>query len=191
MVKLGCRPTSSAWRRRMRAAIEWKVPSPAHPFRHAADDGGDTLLHLARGLVGEGHRQDLPGPGFAEIEQMGDPRGQHPGLAGAGAGQHQYRAVGGLDRLALFGVQPVQIGRGRHGGRGPGRGRRGRGQRGRGRRLVPAGGVERIAGHAQACGFGRRPMTRPSAGGRGRPAWAAPMSPKSRIRCGGMAAVRR
>jgi hypothetical protein len=33
---------------------------------------------------------------------MGDARGQHAGLAGAGAGQHQHRAVERLDRLALL-----------------------------------------------------------------------------------------
>ena len=37
------------------------------------------------------------GPGAAGQQDMGEPRGQHAGLAGAGAGQHQHRAV---DRLA-------------------------------------------------------------------------------------------
>ncbi len=62
---------------------------PGHPLGDAADEGGDTLLHLAGGLVGEGHRQDLRGPGLAGGEQVGDPRGEHACLAGAGAGEHE------------------------------------------------------------------------------------------------------
>ena len=42
---------------------------------------------------------------------MRDARGQNAGLAGAGAGQHQYRAVKRFDRFALLGIEPVQIGR--------------------------------------------------------------------------------
>ena len=52
-----------------------------------------------------------PRPGAAEAENMGDARGQHAGLAGAGAGQHQHRAVERLDRLALLGIEPGEIGR--------------------------------------------------------------------------------
>ena len=40
---------------------------------------------------------------------MRDARGQHPRLAGACACQHQHRPVQGLDRLALFGVEPGEI----------------------------------------------------------------------------------
>ena len=32
---------------------------PGHALDRAAGDGGDALLHLARGLVGEGHGEDL------------------------------------------------------------------------------------------------------------------------------------
>src|SRR5690606_11307005 len=60
-----------------------------------------------------------------------DAGGQHPRLAGAGAGQHQHRAFGGLHREALFRVQPGEIvgraslaGAGRHGARGDARYRR-------------------------------------------------------------------
>ena len=54
-------------------------------------------------------------------EDVGDAGGQHARLAGAGAGQHQHRAVERLDRLALLGVEAGEIGRGRaraHGARG-------------------------------------------------------------------------
>ena len=37
---------------------------------------------------------------------MGEPRGQHPGLAGAGAGKHQQRALGGGDGFPLRLVIP-------------------------------------------------------------------------------------
>ena len=36
---------------------------PLHAFDHAADQGADALLHLARGLVGEGDAQHLARPG--------------------------------------------------------------------------------------------------------------------------------
>ncbi len=83
---------------------------PLHPLHHAADEGADALLHLARRLVGEGDGEDLPGPGSAGGEDVGQPGGQHAGLAGAGAGQHQHRTIDGEHRLALFGIEPGQIG---------------------------------------------------------------------------------
>ena len=43
---------------------------------------------------------------------MGEARRQHARLAGAGAGQHQHRAVERLDRLPLLRVQPGEIGAG-------------------------------------------------------------------------------
>ena len=39
----------------------------------------------------------------------GEARGEHAGLAGAGAGQHQQRAVERFRRLALFRVQAVEV----------------------------------------------------------------------------------
>ena len=42
---------------------------------------------------------------------MSEPRSQHPGLAGAGAGQHQNRPVDGFDGGTLAVVEYVQIGR--------------------------------------------------------------------------------
>ncbi len=55
------------------------------------------LLHLARGLVGEGDGENLRGVGEAGGEDMRDAGGQNARLAGAGAGEHQNRALGRLD----------------------------------------------------------------------------------------------
>ena len=82
---------------------------PRHALDHLADVLADPLLHLARRLVGEGDGEDFGGAGAAEAEDMRDARGQHPRLAGSGAGQHQHRAVQRLDRKLLLGVQPRQI----------------------------------------------------------------------------------
>jgi hypothetical protein len=82
---------------------------PGHALDRAADENADALLHLARRLVGEGHRQDLRGIGEAEIENMGDAGGQNPGLAGARAGQNQNRALDGFDRIGLLGIEAREI----------------------------------------------------------------------------------
>ena len=92
--------------------MAWKVPSQGMPSADAAEQHADALLHLARGLVGEGHRQDLRGVGEAGGDEVGDAGGEHARLAGAGAGQHQHGAVGGLDGAALLRVEAGQIGRG-------------------------------------------------------------------------------
>ena len=82
---------------------------PGHALDHAADDLADAVLHLARRLVGEGDGEDLAGPGAAGGEDMGDAHGEHAGLAGAGAGQHQDRAVERLDGFALLGIEAGEI----------------------------------------------------------------------------------
>ena len=76
-----------------------------HPLDRAADHLADALLHLARGLVGEGDAEDLARPGAAGTDDMRQPRGQRRGLAGARAGQHQHRPFGRQHRLALRRVQ--------------------------------------------------------------------------------------
>ncbi len=72
-----------------------------HPFGGAADHRFEALAHLARCLVGKGDREQLGGKGAAGREDVGEPGGQHPGLAGAGAGQHQHRPFDRLDGAAL------------------------------------------------------------------------------------------
>ena len=108
MVKLDCRPTSSAWPRSILAATEWKVPSHGMPSS-APPEIADALAHLARGLVGEGDGENLARPGFASGDQMGEARGQRRGLAGAGAGEDEDRPFGGQHGLALRRVQALQI----------------------------------------------------------------------------------
>ena len=66
-------------------------------FGGAADHRLEPLAHLARRLVGEGDGEQLAGIGAAGRQDMREPGGQHPGLAGAGAGQHQHRPVDRLD----------------------------------------------------------------------------------------------
>jgi hypothetical protein len=58
--------------------VERRHPHQPGP---AADQVGDALLHLARGLVGERDGDDLTGVHVAGGQQVGDPVGQHPGLA--------------------------------------------------------------------------------------------------------------
>ena len=83
---------------------------PRHALDGAADELADALLHLARRLVGEGDGEDLAGEGAAGGEDVGDARRQHARLAGAGAGQHQHRAVERFDGRALLGIEAVEIG---------------------------------------------------------------------------------
>ena len=82
-----------------------------HPHRSRArrpDQVGDPLLHLAGGLVREGDREDLPRLRAAGGQQVGDPPGQHPGLAGAGAGDHQQRRTAVLDGRPLRAVEALE-----------------------------------------------------------------------------------
>ena len=94
MVKSDLSPTISAWRRRIFTPMEWNVPSHGMPSTTPPTMLADSGLHLARRLVGEGDGQNLAGPGAAGRQNMGDAHGEHAGLAGTGAGQHQHRAVG-------------------------------------------------------------------------------------------------
>jgi hypothetical protein len=84
---------------------------PGHALDDAADQIADARLHLARRLVGEGDGEDLVRPRPSHAQEMRDARGQRPGLAGAGAGEHEHRPVERLDRFALGGVERVEIGR--------------------------------------------------------------------------------
>ena len=81
---------------------------PRHPFDRRADQMPDPLLHFPRGLVGEGDAENLARPGQPAAHDMGQPRGQRRGLAGAGPGQHQHRALGSQHGFALRRVQPVK-----------------------------------------------------------------------------------
>ncbi len=88
----------------MRAQAEWKVIT--HIARETPPTSApDPVAHLARGLVGEGDREDLARPCAAGRQQPGDAVGEHPRLARAGAGEHQQRPLAVRDRLALRRVE--------------------------------------------------------------------------------------
>ena len=94
-------------RRKIRTQVEWKVAT-----QRSSAIGPRSFCtrfaHLAGGLVGEGHGQDAVGGNAAHADQVGDAVGEHPGLAASGAGQHEQRALGRLDGLALLGVQAFE-----------------------------------------------------------------------------------
>jgi hypothetical protein len=79
------------------------------PFDRPSQDRTDTLAHLARGLVGEGHCKHLTGRGAAGQQDMREARGQDAGLPGSGTSEHQQRPVDGLHRVALLGVETREI----------------------------------------------------------------------------------
>ena len=91
------------------AADRVEGAEPRHAFDGLAEHLAEPVLHLARRLVGEGHRQDLVRPCPALAQDVGDAGGQHAGLAGAGAGQHQNRSVQRDHRLALLRVEAGEI----------------------------------------------------------------------------------
>ncbi len=106
------------------AAAEVELPVPLaqdldaggveRPQRHGQSPRAQELFHppshLVRGLVGEGHRQDLPRLDGSSPDQVGDPAGDDPGLPGAGARQNQERPLTMQHRLFLWRVQIGQDG---------------------------------------------------------------------------------
>ena len=80
-----------------------------HATGAAGNECRQTLTHLGRGLVGKRDGKDLPGLNAQVAEHMCDSEGQDAGLARAGAGEHQQRALGGQDRLALGGIKAVDV----------------------------------------------------------------------------------
>ena len=70
-----------------------------------ADEADDPLAQLGGGPVGEGDREDPPRGDVLDADQVGDPVGQDAGLARAGAGEDQQRALGRRDGARLLGVE--------------------------------------------------------------------------------------
>ena len=66
--------------------------------------------HLAGRLVGERDGQDLVRADLAGRQQVGDPAGQHPGLARAGPGHDEQRGTLVRHGLPLLRVQALQEG---------------------------------------------------------------------------------
>jgi len=67
-----------------------------------------TLLHLARRLVGEGDGEDAVGTGAGGLDQVGDAVRDDAGLARASAGDDQQGAFDMPDRGLLIGIQPLE-----------------------------------------------------------------------------------
>ena len=78
-----------------------------HPRRPGPDQLGHPRAHLVGRLVGEGDGQDLPGLGVAGGDQVGDPPGEHPGLARSGPGHDEQRAAPVDHRGPLGPGQPL------------------------------------------------------------------------------------
>ena len=85
---------------------------PRHALDGLADQHADAGLHLARGLVGESHGQDLARECKPGGQDMGNAGGEHAGLAGSGARQHQHRAFRRLDGKPLLRIEALEITRG-------------------------------------------------------------------------------
>jgi len=134
---------------------------PGHALDRLAQHLAEPKLHLARRLVGEGDRENFAGTGAALAQDVGDPAGQHPGLAGAGARQYQDRAVQRFHRRALLGIEAGKVGRA---GSGPGT----RSNTARHRLVVGKASIRQLVrlGHAN-----RLPPTMPPWGRKGEPSW--------------------
>ena len=86
-------------------AVKGADPHAAHIERQ---HGRQPRHHLARRLVGEGHRQHAAGRDLAGLQQPGNTGGQHPGFARAGAGQNQRMLGRQRHSGALLGVEVGQ-----------------------------------------------------------------------------------
>ncbi len=144
-----------------------KGAEPRHAFGDRAGQHGDAILHLPRGLVGEGHGENFGRPRPALRDDMRDPRRQDPRFAGARPGQHEHRTVQRLDRDALLGVQPLEVSGARPPPPSPARRRRPAAAPGlRDQRMRK----DRSNRCGSCCGFGaarrimRRPIMRPFGG---------------------------
>jgi hypothetical protein len=69
--------------------------------RRVADHLVQPVLHLAGGLVGKRHGEDVPRRDTQLFEQIGYAMREHARFARAGAGEDQTRTVSGLDGGAL------------------------------------------------------------------------------------------
>ena len=82
------------------------------PGRIAGEQSADPVLHLARGLVGEGHREDAIGRDAVPVDQVGDAGGEHARLARPRAGQDQDRSVHVVHGLLLGRIErALELGR--------------------------------------------------------------------------------
>ena len=85
--------TSSAWRRRICAETEWKVPNQRRPSPSGPISASVRSRISRAALLVKVTTSIWLGQALARGEDVGDARGQHPRLARARAGEHQQRAV--------------------------------------------------------------------------------------------------
>jgi hypothetical protein len=71
----------------------------------ALEQLADPLPHLARGLVGEGHRSDMARADAAVLNQMGDLLRNNARFTRARTGQYQQGAVDVAHRFFLSGIE--------------------------------------------------------------------------------------
>jgi hypothetical protein len=79
--------------------------SGPHPGGFAAQQPADALAHLARGLVGERDRENLPRVDAFDVDQASDARRQHARLARSRAGENEQWSIDVQHSLALRRVQ--------------------------------------------------------------------------------------
>ena len=102
--------SASISRRRMRTQKEWKVEISGLASVEPAEQLLDALGHLGGGLVGEGDGEDGIRRDALRLNEIGDAVGDDAGLARAGAGQDEQRAVRGLDGGALLRIHLFEQG---------------------------------------------------------------------------------
>ena len=68
----------------------------------------NAFPHFIRSFVGERHRQNVPWS-HACIDEVSDPIGDNPGLAGTGPSKHEKRAHYMINRNMLLRVQSTYI----------------------------------------------------------------------------------
>ncbi len=95
-------------RRSQRAAMRVESAHVERLRDALADQPVEPRAQLARRLVGEGDRQDVPGRDQARLDQVGDAVDDDAGLARARPGQDEQRPIGMGHRLPLLRVQPLQ-----------------------------------------------------------------------------------
>jgi len=89
-----------------RQAMEGAQPHAGQLASLVPEQARHAFLHLARGLVGEGHGQDAVPVGSLG-QEAGQPAGDHAGLARARAGDHQQRLCRIGHRRDLTRIQPA------------------------------------------------------------------------------------
>ena len=97
-----------------------RVLGTPHRFARHGRSGqeiSEAVPHLAGGLVGERHRQQLVRGEMPLADEPGNPVDEYARFAGPGTGQHQQVPLARDHRLALAGVQGFQEGVCGHGAR--------------------------------------------------------------------------